>query len=56
LENDITKEYTIKIEKIYRNNNVNNKSMQIKVTDESLLELTGGIVQRNEWRTNNSKW
>ena len=56
LENGIRKEYGIKIEKIYKNNNSNNKSMQIKVTDESLLELTGGIVQRNEWRTNNTKW
>ena len=56
LENGIRKEYNIKIEKIYKNNNSNNKSMQIKVTDENLLELTGGIVQRNEWSTNNTKW
>ena len=56
LDNGIRKEYNIKIEKIYKNNNSNNKSMQIKVTDEELLELTGGIVQRNEWSTNNTKW
>ena len=55
LENGIRKEYSIKIEKIYKNNNSNNKSMQIRVTDESLLDLTGGIVQRNEWSTNNTK-
>ena len=27
------------------NNNENNKSMVIKVTDEELLEKTGGIIQ-----------
>lgn len=55
LENGIREEYDIEITKIYRNNNSNNKSMLIKVTDERLLELTGGIVQRNEWSTNNTK-
>ena len=40
-----TKEYDIKIEKIYLNNNIDNKSMVIKVTDKELLEKTGGIVQ-----------
>ncbi|MGN1310256.1 MAG: SpoIVB peptidase [Clostridia bacterium] len=45
IENGIRKEYDIEITKIYRNNNSNNKSMLIKVTDEKLLELTGGIVQ-----------
>ena len=55
LENEIRKEYEIEITKIYKNNNSDNKSMLIKVTDEELLELTGGIVQRNEWSTNNSK-
>ena len=49
------KEYNIKIEKIYKNNNINNKSMLIKVTDEELIELTGGIIQRNEWSTNNTR-
>ena len=33
-----------------------NKSMLIKITDERLLEKTGGIIQRNEWLSNNSKW
>lgn len=55
LENGLRKEYNIKIEKIYKNNNVNNKSMLIKVMDKELLELTGGIVQRNEWCTNNTR-
>lgn len=55
LENGVRKEYSINIEKIYKNNNSNNKSMLIKVTDEELLNLTGGIVQRNEWCANNTK-
>ena len=45
IENGIRKEYDIEITKIYRNNNSDNKSMLIKVTDEKLLELTGGIIQ-----------
>lgn len=45
LENEVRKEYEIEITKIFRNNNANNKSMLIKVTDEKLLELTGGIIQ-----------
>lgn len=45
LENGIKKEYDIMIEKIYYNNNSNNKSMVIRVTDEELLKLTGGIIQ-----------
>lgn len=39
------KEYKIRIEKIYFNNNHDNKSMLIKVTDEELLNKTGGIIQ-----------
>lgn len=45
LEDGIRKEYSIEIKKIYINNNKDNRSMIIKVTDESLLNLTGGIVQ-----------
>jgi len=45
LEDGIRKEYDIEIEKIYRNNNSDNKSMLIKVADEELLDLTGGIIQ-----------
>jgi len=45
LGNNQKKEYDIEIEKIYRNNNTTNKSMIIKVTDEELLSLTGGIIQ-----------
>ena len=39
------KEYELEIEKIYSNNNEDNKSMLIKITDEELLEKTGGIIQ-----------
>ena len=39
------KEYTIEIQKTYLNNNYDNKSMVIKVTDEELLNKTGGIIQ-----------
>ena len=45
LEEGIRKEYNIEITKIYKNNNKDNKSMLIKVTDEKLLNLTGGIIQ-----------
>lgn len=56
LENNKVEEYDIEIEKIFKENNYNNKSMQIKVTDNRLIERTGGIIQRNVWFTNYSKW
>ncbi len=40
-----TKEYNVEIQKTYLNNNYDNKSMVVKVTDEALLNKTGGIVQ-----------
>ena len=45
LEEGIRKEYNVDIIKIYKSNNKDNKSMLIKVTDENLLKLTGGIIQ-----------
>lgn len=42
---NVAKEYSIEIEKIYTDNEFNNKSMLIKVTDEELLEKTGGIIR-----------
>ena len=39
------KEYKIEIQKTFLNNNYDNKSMLIKVTDEELLNKTGGIIQ-----------
>ena len=55
LENGKVEEYEIEIEKIYKENNFDNKSMLIKVTDKKLLEKTGGIIQRNEWFSYYSK-
>ena len=45
LEDGKREEYEVEIQKIYINNNENNKSMVVKVTDEKLLEKTGGIIQ-----------
>lgn len=45
LDNQKPQEYEIEIEKIYKENNYDNKSMQIKITDKRLLEKTGGIIQ-----------
>ena len=45
LENNVRKEYEIEIQKIFKNNNSDNKSMVLKITDEELLEKTGGIIQ-----------
>lgn len=55
LENNKKQEYSIEIQKLYLNNNSDNKSMVIKITDQKLLEKTGGIIQRNEWFTNNTR-
>ena len=45
LNNQTPEEYEIEIEKINKENNYDNKSMQIKITDQRLLEKTGGIIQ-----------
>jgi len=45
LDDNITKEYKIMIEKIYEQNNFDNKSMLIKIIDDELLEKTGGIIR-----------
>lgn len=45
LEDGIRKEYDVQIVKIYPNNNSDNRSMVVRITDEKLLELTGGIIQ-----------
>lgn len=45
LENNKQEEYEIDIQKVFINNNSDNKSMIIKVTDEKLIEKTGGIIQ-----------
>lgn len=48
--------YNIEIEKTYVNNQKDNKSMLIKITDDKLLEKTGGIIQRNVRRSYSSRW
>lgn len=45
LEDGKKEEYAVKIQKLFRNNNENNKSMIVKVTDQRLLDKTGGIIQ-----------
>ena len=45
LENGKVEKYEIEIQKIFLDNNSDNKSMLIKVTDEELIEKTGGIIQ-----------
>ena len=42
---NVAKKYKMEIEKIYYDNNYNNKSMLIKIIDEELLEETGGIIR-----------
>ena len=39
------KEYEIEIEKIFLENDSNNKSFLIKVLDENLINKTGGIIR-----------
>lgn len=45
LENNKKEEYEVEIQKIDKNNNSDNKSMLIKVTDQRLIDKTGGIIQ-----------
>ena len=45
LENGKKEYYDIEIQRVFVNNNKDNKSMLIKITDKRLLEKTGGIIQ-----------
>lgn len=45
ISDNISREYDIEIQNIYFDNDSSNKSMLIKITDEELLEKTGGIVR-----------
>lgn len=45
LDGQKVEKYKIQIEKIYLNNDYDNKSMFIKVTDDRLIQKTGGIIQ-----------
>lgn len=40
-----SEEYSVDIEKIYYDNDYNNKSMLIRITDDKLIEKTGGIIR-----------
>ncbi len=44
LEGEGVQEYKVEIQKVNKDNNTDNKSMQIKVIDEKLKEKTGGII------------
>ena len=39
------KEYNVEIKKIFKNSDETNKNMIIKVTDDELIDKTGGIIQ-----------
>lgn len=45
LENGKIEKYEIEIQKIFKDNNYDNKSMKVRVTDNRLIEKTGGIIQ-----------
>lgn len=45
LENNEIERFEIEIEKIYKREKESNKNMRIRVTDERLMEQSGGIVQ-----------
>ena len=45
LDGKTNKEYDVKIEKIYSNNNYDNKSILIRIVDEDLIDKTGGIIR-----------
>ena len=45
LDGENVEKYKIQIEKIFLNNDYDNKSMYIRVIDQKLIEKTGGIIQ-----------
>lgn len=45
LDGKTTQEYKIKIEKVFANDNYDNKSMLIRVVDDELIQNTGGIIR-----------
>lgn len=45
IDGEETKEYDVEVEKISNNPNKSTKCMVIKITDEELLDKTGGIIQ-----------
>lgn len=45
LDGKTNQEYDIRIEKTFTNDNYDNKSMLIRVTDDKLIQQTGGIIR-----------
>lgn len=45
IEGNGVKEYEVQIEKVYLNNNEDNKSFVVRVTDDNLINATGGIIR-----------
>lgn len=56
IDGENVKEYDIEITQIDLDNNENNKSFEIKITDENLISETGGIIRGLSRKSNNSKW
>lgn len=44
LEDGKTEEFTLQIKEISKDNNTDNKSMRVEITDEKLINKTGGII------------
>lgn len=42
---NVVQEYDIEIEKVYFENDFNNKSMLLRITDDKLIDKTGGIIR-----------
>lgn len=55
IDGEDVKEYEIDIKRIYLNNNEDNKSFLIKVTDEELINKTGGIIRGLSRESNYAK-
>lgn len=45
IDGDGVKKYDVEVQKISKNNQINNKGLIIKIIDPTLLDKTGGIVQ-----------
>ena len=56
VDGENVKEYDIEIEKIFYDNSSDNKSFVIRVTDEELIEETGGIIRGLSRKPDFAKW
>ena len=55
LDGEEVKEYKIKINEIYLNNSENNKSFEIEIVDDKLIDDTGGIIRGLSRKPDNPK-